>query len=101
MAFEQFNQTLTGTRKSGGAYVNGVWTPSVIRSSVQPSSDKELKLLPEGRREDGAYTLRSKSEILEGDVFDIYGEDHEVTKRQVWQNGVIPHYLGIATKVQP
>ena len=105
MAFAQFNQIVTGTRKTGGAYVDGVWTPAAsaaisIATSVQPASDNELKLLPEGRREDGTYALRSRSEILTGDVFLIYGEPHEVIKRQVWQNGVIPHYMGLAVREQ-
>lgn len=105
MAFGQFNQTVTGTRKNGGSYVAGVWTPAAtsalsIAASVQPASENELKLLPEGRREDGAYALRSRSEILMGDVFLIGGEPHEIIKRQVWQNGVIPHYLGLAVREQ-
>lgn len=103
MAFGQFNQTVSGERKTAGAYVDGVWADGVpapisIATSVQPASENELKLLPQGRREGGAYALRSKTEILEGDIFLIGGDRHEVIKRQIWQNGVLPHYLGIAVK---
>ena len=106
MAFAQFNKTLAGSRKGSGSYVGGVWVPGsaaqiTIAASVQPASENELKLLPEGRREDGAYALRSKQEIRAEDVFPIYGDDHEVLRVQVWQNGVIPHYLGLAVRVQP
>lgn len=104
MAFAEFNQTVTGTRLGAGSYVNGVWTPSVpvalsIESSVQPASENQLLLLPEGRRTDGAYALRSESEIREKDVFSIYGNDHEVLRVQVWQNSIIPHWLGIAVRM--
>ena len=103
MAFGQFNTQVSGTRKSSGQYVDGVWVPTngsslSIAASIQPASENELKLLPQGRREGGAYALRSKSEIKEGDVFTLYGDAHEVVKRQVWQNGVLPHYLGVAVR---
>ena len=98
-----FRQIVAGQRPGAGSYVDGVWTPGEpaplsIRASVQPASENELKLLPEGRREDGAYALRTASEILMGDVFMIDGERHEIIKRQVWQNNVIPHYLGMAVR---
>jgi hypothetical protein len=106
MAFPQFDLLIPGTRKGAGAYTNGAWVPTApgnisIRGSVQPASENELRLLPEGRREDGAYAIRSRSEIRTGDVFTIGGQAHEVLRAQVWQNGVIPHYLGIAVRVQP
>ena len=106
MAFGQFNQIITGTRKTTGEYVNGVWTPAVpapltIASSVQPTTGDDMQRLPEGRRIDAAYTLRSKSEIRNGDVFDLFGVDHEVVRVEPWQNGVIPHYMALTVAVQP
>jgi hypothetical protein len=106
MAFPQFDRLIPGTRKGAGVYTSGTWVPTAptnisIRGSVQPASENELRLLPEGRREDGAYAIRSRSEIRTGDVFTIVGQAHEVIRAQVWQNGVIPHYLGIAVRVQP
>jgi len=123
MAFAQFNQPLSVTRDLGGSYVNGIWTPAevvwndggswddnlswgdpfpfTVYGSVQPSNENELNLLPEGRREDGAYTIRTRVELRAGDLVPIGDQDHEVIRRQVWQNGVIPHYVGIAVRVQP
>lgn len=106
MAFGQFNSPLTGTRPAGGTYVAGFWTPAAplpiaVQGSVQPARDEELALLPEGRRKDGAYTIRSFQEIQEGDVFVLFGASHEVLRRQVWQNGVISHYLGVAVRMHP
>jgi len=106
MAFAEFNQTLSGTRNAAGSYVNGVWVNGApanisLACSVQPSTGKEILLLPEGRRTESAYTLRSVAEIKEGDKFTIFGDVHEVLKVQVWQNGIISHYLGVATRIQP
>lgn len=100
-----FRQAVTGERLGVGSYVSGLWVPATptaltIQASIQPASENDLKLLPEGRCEDGAYALRSASEILAGDVYIIGGERHEIIKRQVWQNGVIPHYLGVAVREQ-
>ena len=105
MAFTQFNQLITGSRKTIGTYVNGVWIEGAhviisILTSVQPSNNLELQLLPEGRREQGAYTLRSTSEIINGDMFTINSEQYEVLGIQVWQNKVIPHYLAVAVRTQ-
>lgn len=104
MAFVEFNQTVTGVRRAAGTYVNGVFvpgaeTPLSIESSVQPASEIELRLLPEARREDGAYSLRSESEIRNGDIFTLFGDEYEVLRLQVWQNGIIPHYLCIAVRM--
>lgn len=104
--FAEFNQTITGTRPATGSYVDGVWTAGAdaalsIEASVNPSTAQELQLLPEGRRTDGAYTLCTETEVLEGDVFSIYGDDHEVIRRQVWQNGILPHYLAICVRMHP
>lgn len=103
MAFATFNQTVIGTRPAGGAYIDGVWVEGspqtlTITTSIQPAGENELQLLPEGRRVGGAFVLRSVYEILEGDVFDIYGNDHEILASQTWQNGVIPHYMGVAVR---
>lgn len=105
MAFSEFNRTLTGFRKGGGAYLDGIWTPSnpvgiTIRTSVQPASSKDLELLPEGRREEAAYRLFTKSELVNGDILSIFGIDHEILQVSIWQNGIIPHYSGLAVRVQ-
>lgn len=105
MAFDIFNKTVTGTRKTGGAYVEGDWVPSppvplVLRTSVQPSPKKDLELLPEGRRESAAYSLFSKTEIQNGDIVVLFGENYEVLAVEIWQNGILPHYKGVAAKMQ-
>lgn len=105
MAFVEFNQTVTGVRRAAGTYINGVFVHGEesalsIKSSVQPASEIELRLLPEARREAGAYSLRSESEIRNGDIFTLFGDEYEVLRLQVWQNGVIPHYMAVAVRMK-
>lgn len=105
MAFNVFNQTLTLQRTGPGGYTGGLWQEGTsgqvsIRSSVQPSSPKELQLLPEGRREAGAFTLYSKTEIRLEDVVMLFGDPYEILKVEIWQNRILPHYKAIAVKMQ-
>lgn len=105
MAFEIFNQALFVLRPAEGYYEGGEWfegseSTFTIRSSVQPTSPRDLQLLPEGRRVVAAYTLYSKSVIREKDRITIYGDQYEVLKVFVWQNGILPHYQAIASKMQ-
>lgn len=105
MALARFNQTIQGRRARKGEYVGGIWRRGVeeritIQTSVQPSPEKDLALLPEGRRLNAAYTLYSRTEIIEGDIVKLYGADYEVLRVAVWRNGVQPHYRAIATKMQ-
>ena len=104
MAFSQFNQSIPRSRRSPGAYILGVWTPGgviadTIEASVQPASRDDLKLLPEGRRVEGAYSIRSTAEIRAEDVLTLYGVAHEVIATERWGNAVLPHWLGLAQRV--
>ena len=105
MAFSAFERQIDGHRKTGGSYVNGDWVEAVptdisVMSSVQPSPNKDLMLLPEGRREGGAYSLYSTSELRNGDVYFLYGDAYEVLAVEVWQNGILPHYKAVAARMQ-
>jgi len=104
MAFSEFNQTVTGERVSPGGYVDGIYqsgtsTSISIRSSVQPSGDQEIQLLPEGERQKASYTLRSTTEVFVDDRFTIYGDEYRVLMVQRWTNSIIPHWRAIAVKV--
>lgn len=108
MARPRFNQPIRcrrARRGDEGEYVGGIWregVPEVItlQTSVQPAGDKHLALLPEARRVNAAYALYSRTEVLEGDIVEIYGADYEVLRVMIWQNGVQPHYQAVATKMQ-
>ena len=105
MAFSVFNQTLDLKRPGSGEYVGGVWQESApltlsIRSSVQPSKESDLKLLPEGRRLDASFVLYSRDEIIEQDVVTLFGAPYEVLHVGRWQNRILPHYKAIAVKMQ-
>ena len=107
--FAQFNQTLQGVRRGEGSYVMGKWVPGpeapiVIRTSVQPVTNKDqeslVKRLPEGTRIASAFRLYTKDEIRELDILVIRGFRHEVMVLDVWDNGVLPHYKAIAVRMQ-
>lgn len=105
MAFSVFNREVTGYRPTVGSYVDGEWVKGApvvlsIQTSVQPSPSQDLQLLPEGRRETGAYTLYTHTEVRNGDIFTLYGDEHEVLKVETWQNNIISHYKAIAVRMQ-
>ena len=109
--FSIFRQPLTVTRKSGGEFVNGIWTPGTtaevpIEASVQPASPDDMQRLPEGRRQDKAYVLRSDQELLEvddnaeqsADLVTIGGETYEVMRCSRWQNSIINHFESLVVR---
>lgn len=105
MAFGLFNQTVRVRRPVLGEYVGGVWTEyppleTSIQTSVQPVQPSKLQLLPEGRRLDARFTLYSKQEIREQDEVLLRGTWYEVLHVAPWQNGILPHFMGIAVKKQ-
>jgi hypothetical protein len=63
-----FAQTFTIIRSSG-SWLNGVWqnTPTTIPSygSIQPSSNNELKMVPEADRVKGAITIHTQAVMYE------------------------------------
>lgn len=100
MAFGQFNKTIIGEipgtqTNVGGVMVEGTPTPISIQGSVQPSSSKDLQLLPEGRRVNKSYTVYTGDEMRENWRLTIYGDSYTCIAAEVWQNGVLPHYKAI------
>ncbi len=88
-----------------GAYVGGIWTETpeqtlYFKGTVQPSRPSDMKILPEARRVERAYTLYSRSQFKEGDRTAIDNEEYEILAVEVWQNGILPHYKAVATKRQ-
>lgn len=88
-----------------GAYVNGTWTPDAapqavtIRMSVQPATDKDLQILPEGertRRVLKGYTVTpldtaEEPEVKRGDVILYDNTRFEVHHVERWI-GDLSHY---------
>lgn len=111
-AFSVFRKSLSLTRKGAGSYVDGVWVDGAnqaltIKASVQPATPEDLLSLPENRRTAAAYRLYSDfafrgalEDAHNPDRVVIGGENYEVTAVSIWQNGVIPHYKAIATRLQ-
>jgi hypothetical protein len=111
--FARFRRPLTVSRKSLGAYVNGIWVQNedysfTILASVQPATPEDLQSLPENRRTLTAYRIYTDTQLLsalEGvrnpDTMTINDEEYEIAQVGVWQNGVINHYKCLAVRVQP
>lgn len=103
-------------RQSPGAHVDGNWvpgieTPIMIQASVQPLSDKDMKMLtlPQGRvmtdvmriyTGEELITVEDKGANQQPDKLIWRGTAYELSSKFVWQSGVIPHYKYFATKVQ-
>lgn len=102
---------VTVHRTEPGQFVDGIWVegaPSsfTIRASVHPAEGKDLEVLPEGKRSRGAYRLVTDAELFEleegsrnADQVELFGERYEVTRKQAWQNGVLPNFQYLVTKV--
>lgn len=112
MSFGVFRKPVTVKRTTAGAYVNGFWveggevTPApVIRASVQPASQDDMQLLPEGRRTTGAYRLYTNDVLFlangtqNADIVTIAGADYEVMADASWQNSIINHRSYLVVRV--
>lgn len=102
-----FNQPVTVLRSRPGGYgENGLWvepeaTRETVQTSLQPVGPEDMALLPEGRREQGAYALYTREPIntaregVNADRVLINGRAYECLLAESWQNGLIPHYRSI------
>lgn len=109
--FGIFRQPLSVKRYQPGQFVGGIWqeggsTTLQINGSVQPTGPDDMQALPEGRRDRQAFILFSDERLntaddndgTNADVVTIDGQTYEVSARQPWQNGIIPHHRSIVTK---
>ncbi|MBT8412482.1 MAG: hypothetical protein KJP02_11895 [Octadecabacter sp.] len=108
--FAALRKPVTVTRYAAGAYVDGFWqeggtSPVTITASVQPASQTDMQLLPEGRRLTGAYRLFTDDTMLlasgaqQADRVTIGGAEYEVMAEAVWENGLIPHKSYLVARI--
>lgn len=110
--FGIFRKPVVIKRRSAGAYVNGFFQPGdettiTIQASVQPAGSREVQLLPEGRRDAGAFSLFTDAALQvaqEGtgknnDIALLEGAEYEIMAEMPWQNNLIPHRAYIAARV--
>ena len=108
-----FRTSITASRKSAGAYVDGVWvegseTAFTFYGSIQPLIGKDMLSLPEGRRNRETYLIYTSTQLMSVDVdgqenpdiIVINGNDFEIINVESWQNGIYNHYKAIASKKQ-
>lgn len=110
--FGIFRKPMTGTRYADGEWVGGFWQegeeePLEFTASVQPASQLDMQLLPEGRRLTGSYrlytdaTLRAAREgtSQQADRVTINGEAYEVMAEMPWQNSIINHNAYLVSRM--
>lgn len=110
--FGVFRKPVTIKRRGAGSYVNGFWQAAsestlTIQASVQPAGERDVQLLPEGRRSNGAFRLFTDAALqvaqegtgLNNDVAVLEGAEYEIMAEMPWQNGLIPHRAYIAARV--
>lgn len=102
-----FNQPVTVIRSRPGSYgPDGIWREpariwDTVQTSLQPVGPEDMALLPEGRREQGAYALYTREPIntaregINADRVLIHGRTYECLLSENWQNGLIPHFRAI------
>lgn len=107
----QFRKLVDFIPANAGYYTNGRWsqtdgTLNQLYASVQPTNERDLKTLPEGRYQHDSYTLFSSwgglvtyEDTSTGDKVIINGEEYETVSRRPWQNNVINHYKYIVAKL--
>jgi len=113
MSLGSFSQPLVGERFNGvGTWVKGEYTESAsspinFEASIQPTSQKDMLTLPEGRRDRETYRLYTDFELktadevskVNADRVTIMGKIYEIIQVGIWRNNVIPHYKALASAV--
>lgn len=88
--------TYAVSRKVGGSFVNGRYTPIVVGLSVdaaiQPANGKQLMTLPEGRRTENVLVAYTNTELFIEDVVTVSGETLEVFKVARWDFRGVTHW---------
>jgi hypothetical protein len=106
-----FRRAVSVVSRGTGTYVDGIYVEAVgatityCQASIQPTSERAVLALPEGRREKKSFTLYSDTSLVSlgqaqnPDRVILFGEEYEVIKKEEWQNNVINHYKYIVVKV--
>jgi hypothetical protein len=96
-----------GSLDANDRWVEGSETPITHKhTSVQPTTGRDLLVLPEGERNDSIVRIfdaeplyvTNKSTGVEADVIEWLGERYKVINVQVWNTGVFDYYEALADK---
>ena len=111
MSFAVFRKTVTVKRVAPGSYgADGFWqegaeTTLTITASVQPATQEDMQLLPEGRRVTGTHRLYTADVLYlardgrNADRVVIDDDDYEVMAASDWQNGIVPHRRYVVSRI--
>jgi hypothetical protein len=81
-----------GEYDSSGRYIEGMETQTTIRGSIQPATQEDLRMLPEGRRVDEGMKLYTTTPLLtaspnnetNADIINYREQDFEVVAVRDW-----------------
>jgi hypothetical protein len=94
-----------------GRWVKDEGTETPFIGSWQPANGQTMQLLPEGTRQDEVFkayvddvsipfTAADSEKQVEGDIIVCGGEEYQLTLAALWNNGLIPHWELVCTKVK-
>jgi hypothetical protein len=94
-----------------GSWVEGEKTPIPFKGTWQAASGQALQVLPEGKRSREAYkafapialefTAADEESRVSGDRIIWEGKEYEISNAVKWNNGLLPHWELICTRVPP
>ncbi len=111
LAFAPMSEDVVVDRTVAGAYVDGNYVEGAsssftVTASVQPMSQREQLILPEGVRERKSIILFTTVELkvvdeetgTSADVVNYLGEKYEVFQTPNYRMGVLDHFRIVALK---
>ena len=94
-----------------GSWKEGERTETPFNGSWQPAGGQTLQVLPEGKRNRQAYKVICPIDIefsaadeksgISGDRILHNGKEYEVSSAAKWDNGLLPHWVLICTRLPP
>ena len=94
-----FAQPFVITRSQGGAWTNGIWTNVTVTVNaygvIQPATNKELEMIPDGDRSGGEMMFHTSTPLYEthvnpesgtSDILTWRGTNYRILKVMQWQD---------------
>jgi hypothetical protein len=98
-----------GSREKGSWMEGARSEPVPFKGTWQSAGGQTLQLLPEGKRSREAYKVFAPIELdftadddngVSGDLVVWEGKEYEVSAAVKWDNGLIPHWELVCTRIK-
>ncbi len=112
---DEWGQTITRHRKTGGAHVDGLWQEGAevdapVFTVVQPATPSQIRRLEEGFRAEKVYRLTTEDDLREGsadgqieaDELTYLGERYVVASAADWRptSGYLEAFMSLISPVE-